>query len=274
MLSSKHPLYIDFIDFKKAFDNAKWNKLWNILRHYNIPDNFVNIIQELYDRSTCCIAESGWTSDWFPVETGVKQGCIMSGFLFNITIDWIMKKTLDERPGLWWQLITVLEDLDYAEEIALLSSQQKDLQEKCSHLHQASRYTGTLHHHQDKGATKECQGHRGNFHWWTRSWRRQLLHLPRSHSPWRRRITWRHHTQAVNHKRAYASLNPVWRSKMYRKHTKLRILKSCVTSVLLYGTEMWRITSWHCIAKRFPLKMSQENPLHILATHHLESWPL
>lgn len=30
---------------------------------------------------------------------------------------------------------------------------------------------------------------------------------------------------------------------MYRKHTNLRVLRSCVTSVLLYGTEMWRITS-------------------------------
>lgn len=30
---------------------------------------------------------------------------------------------------------------------------------------------------------------------------------------------------------------------MYRKHTNLRVLRSCVTSVLLYGAEMWRITS-------------------------------
>ncbi|XP_078352437.1 uncharacterized protein LOC144637177 [Oculina patagonica] len=44
-------------------------------------------------------------------------------------------------------------------------------------------------------------------------------------------------------RRAYATLNPVWRSKMYSKHTKLKILKSCVTSVLLYGAEMWWITS-------------------------------
>ncbi|KAL9960084.1 hypothetical protein ACROYT_G033489 [Oculina patagonica] len=44
-------------------------------------------------------------------------------------------------------------------------------------------------------------------------------------------------------RRVYATLNPVWRSKMNSKHTKLKILKSCVTSVLLYGAEMWRISS-------------------------------
>ena len=38
-------------------------------------------------------------------------------------------------------------------------------------------------------------------------------------------------------------LNPVWRSKMYSKHAKLRMLKSCVTSVLLYDVKLWRGTS-------------------------------
>jgi len=28
------PLYIGFIDFKKAFDSVRRDKLWNILRHY------------------------------------------------------------------------------------------------------------------------------------------------------------------------------------------------------------------------------------------------
>jgi len=44
-------------------------------------------------------------------------------------------------------------------------------------------------------------------------------------------------------RRAYATLNPVWRFKTYSKHTKLRIFKSCVISILLYGAEMWRVTS-------------------------------
>ena len=43
--------------------------------------------------------------------------------------------------------------------------------------------------------------------------------------------------------RAYATLNPVWRSKTYSKHTKLRIFKSCVISIRLYDADMWRATS-------------------------------
>jgi len=66
----------------------------------------------------------------------------MSGFLFNIIIDWVMRNTTNARRGLRWNLTSVLEDLDYADDIALLTSRHKDLQEKFSRLHQVSRYTG------------------------------------------------------------------------------------------------------------------------------------
>ena len=238
------PLYIGFIDFKKAFDSVRRDKLWNILRHYGIPDNFVDIIQELYDGSTSCVVDNGRTSDWFPVETGVKQGCVMSGFLFNIIIDWVMRNTTNARRGLRWKFTTVLEDLDYADDIALLSSRHKDLQEKCSRLQQVSRYTGlcinttktkVLRTNGKVTDTISIDGLEvkdvnsfiylgANVHG-----------VVGSHEDITRRLSIA--------RRAYATLNPVWRSKTYSKHTKLRIFKSCVTSILLYGAEMWRVTS-------------------------------
>ena len=47
----------------------------------------------------------------------------MSGFLFLLATDWIMRKiTTDRRRGIRWNLTTVLEHLDFADDIALLSS--------------------------------------------------------------------------------------------------------------------------------------------------------
>ena len=238
------PLYVGFIDFKKAFDSVRRDKLWNILRHYGIPDNFVNIIQELYDGSTCCVVENGRTSDWFPVETGVKQGCVMSGLLFNIIIDWVMRNTTNTRRGLRWKFTTVLEDLDYADDIALLSSRYKDLQEKCTRLHQVSRYTGlsinttktkVLRTNAKVANTISIDGLEvedvNSF-----IYLGATVHgAGGSHEDITRRLSIA--------RRAYATLNPIWRSKTYSKHTKLRIFKSCVISILLYGAEMWRVTS-------------------------------
>ena len=41
---------------------------------------------------------------------------------------------------------------------------------------------------------------------------------------------------------AFAILKPVWRSKALRLKTKIRIFNSNVKSVLLYGSETWRLT--------------------------------
>ena len=46
----------------------------------------------------------------------------MSGFLFQLVLDFVMRKTTkDKDTGLRWKLTTKLEDLDFTDDIALLS---------------------------------------------------------------------------------------------------------------------------------------------------------
>ena len=40
---------------------------------------------------------------------------------------------------------------------------------------------------------------------------------------------------------AFARLQPIWKSKQYSLRTKLRVYNSNVKSVLLYGSECWRV---------------------------------
>ncbi|XP_076101178.1 uncharacterized protein LOC143070963 [Mytilus galloprovincialis] len=66
-----------------------------------------------------------WETDWFEVQSGVRQGCIISPILFLVAIDWVMRKTTsDKKRGITWSMFTTLEDLDFADDIALLSSKQ------------------------------------------------------------------------------------------------------------------------------------------------------
>ena len=58
----------------------------------------------------------------------------MSSFLFLIVMDWIMKKTAgNHNSGIRWNFTTVLEDIDFADDLALLSS-KKHIQEKVDRL--------------------------------------------------------------------------------------------------------------------------------------------
>ena len=128
-------LYVHFVDFEKAFDSIHRDSLWIIMRHYGIPQKLIQMVKTLYEDFQCSVIVKNETTDWFPVITGVKQGCCMSGFLFLLVIDWVMRKTVEgERTGIRWNFISMLEDLDFADDIALLSSTMKHLQSKTTKL--------------------------------------------------------------------------------------------------------------------------------------------
>lgn len=90
----------------------------------------------MYDGSTTCVIENGKTTDWFKVQTGMRQGCVMSGFLFIIVVDWIMGSTNNRKRGIRWKLMSTLEDLDYADDLAWISSKYtySAIQEKTTRL--------------------------------------------------------------------------------------------------------------------------------------------
>nr|KAG5693771.1 hypothetical protein BaRGS_032455 [Batillaria attramentaria] len=59
-----------------------------------------------YKDMSCRIAHAGQLSESFEVKTGVRQGCLLSPFLFLLVIDWIMKTTTTGRKnGIQWTLL-------------------------------------------------------------------------------------------------------------------------------------------------------------------------
>ena len=67
----------------------------------------------------------------------------MSGFLFLLAIDWVMRQTVEgERTGIRWNFTTRLEDLDFADDIALLSSTIDHLHHKTEKLEENAGRVG------------------------------------------------------------------------------------------------------------------------------------
>ena len=94
-LEHQKGLVINFIDFKKAFDSIHRPSLWKILKHYGIPARYISIFKTLYKNFSCCVKITTGYTDFFEIVSGVRQGCILSPFLFIIVIDYIMRKTMD-----------------------------------------------------------------------------------------------------------------------------------------------------------------------------------
>ncbi|VDP69401.1 unnamed protein product [Schistosoma mattheei] len=77
-------LYINFIDYEKAFDSVDRTTLWKPLRYYGVPQKIVNIIRNSYDGLNCKTVHGGRLTNSFEVKTGVRQGCLLSPFLLVI----------------------------------------------------------------------------------------------------------------------------------------------------------------------------------------------
>ena len=114
-------LYICFIDYEKAFDSVHRETLWRIMSSYGIPPKLVRMVQAMYKGSKCAAIDGGGKTGWFYIKSGVRQGCVMSGSLFLLVIDWVTRKTLSEgNTGIRWRFIEKLDDLDFADDLALL----------------------------------------------------------------------------------------------------------------------------------------------------------
>ena len=124
-------LYLNFIDFEKAFDSVHHDTLWKILKSYGFPQKIINILQSMYCDNQCSVKHGGQLSEWFWVKSGVRQGCVISPMLFLVAIDWVMKTATSDKPrGITWNTFDRLEDEDFADDIALLSHTHKDMQKK------------------------------------------------------------------------------------------------------------------------------------------------
>jgi hypothetical protein len=237
-------LYVNFVDFEKAFDSIHRDSLWAIMRQYGIPQKLIRIVRTLYEDFQCSVIDENETTEWFPVRTGVKQGCCMSGFLFLLVIDWVMRRTVEgERTGLRWNLTTMLEDLDFADDIALLSSTMNHLQQKTTRLESNAARVGL------KLNAKKCKILKVN----SRS--NNKLRAGESEVEEVESFTYLGanvtkdggSTVDVRKRVAMASaqfkrLTNIWQAGNISRKTKISLFKSLVLSVLLYGCETWKLT--------------------------------
>jgi len=124
-------LHINFIDFEKAFSSTDRETLWKILRHHGIPGKLINIIICQYGDSVCRVIHGGGLTKPFRVKTGTRQGCMLSPYLFLLVVDWVTRQSTDGKgTGIHWISGKSLENLEYADDLAVLSGSFDHIQKK------------------------------------------------------------------------------------------------------------------------------------------------
>ncbi|KAK2708351.1 hypothetical protein QYM36_014087 [Artemia franciscana] len=75
--------YIDFKEFKAAFDSMYYNPLSLILLSVGQPDKYCKLFEKLYEETESCVQVNGKRTVTFDIKTVVRQGCAVTSELFN-----------------------------------------------------------------------------------------------------------------------------------------------------------------------------------------------
>ena len=80
-----------FIDFEKAFDSLEWAFINHTLQYFNFGPSLTNWIRTFYNNIESCVLNNGWSSNFFNLQRGVRQGCPLSPYLFILSVETLGK---------------------------------------------------------------------------------------------------------------------------------------------------------------------------------------
>ena len=95
-----------------------------------IPDHLICLLRNLYAGQEATVRTGHGTvrTDWFQIEKGVRQGCILSPCLFNFYAEYIMRNTgLEEAQG-WIKIAgRNINNLRCADDTTLMAESKEEL---------------------------------------------------------------------------------------------------------------------------------------------------
>ena len=93
-----------------------------------IPDHLTSLLRNLYAGQEATVRTGHGTTDWFQIEKGVSQACILSPCLFNLYAEYIMRNSgLDEAQARIKIAGRNINNLRYADDTTLVAESEEEL---------------------------------------------------------------------------------------------------------------------------------------------------
>ena len=90
-VEKKREMFVRFMDLEKAYDRVDREKMFRVLHKKGITGGLLEAVKSFYRNSMAGVRVGHKTGDLFEVRGGLRQGCVMSPWLFNLYVDEVIK---------------------------------------------------------------------------------------------------------------------------------------------------------------------------------------
>lgn len=126
-------MYLCFVDLEKAYDRVDRKGVWEVMKMNGVGGRTLEAVKSFYNGSEACVTVGNEESEMFAVNVGLRQGCVMLPWLFNLYMDGVMKevnarvmgKSMKlEHESREWEINQLL----YEDDTVLIADSEKQLQ--------------------------------------------------------------------------------------------------------------------------------------------------
>jgi len=134
-------VYMCFVDYQKAFDRVKHDKLLEVMERAGIPELERRLIINLYWHQQAAVRWDNEVSRYVNIKRGIRQGCVISPILFNLYSEFMITEALENETGIKFNGNNIT-NLRYADDAVLVADTKKKLQRMLDRLGETCKVYG------------------------------------------------------------------------------------------------------------------------------------
>jgi hypothetical protein len=237
-------VYQIYVDFKQAYDNIQREKLYRIMHEFNIPNKLIRLVRATVRNSETQVKIQTQLTEPFKIRQGLKQGDGLAPSLFNLSLEYAIKKLTGNVKGtLEFEAIQVV---GYADDICLLSRNIRTIKEE---LMEAAMEIG-LKINKDKTLAMiqtRSKASKANIGQQLHAGEHSIKIVDSYHYLGSCITNDNDEAAEIQRRLKLAnstcySISSIMKSQDVHKGTKIRLYKTLIRTVLTYGCETWRLS--------------------------------